>query len=125
MEKIKYYGKDGLVAELESDEYALYALSKVLAEKLKEKMTARKAFVFALELYDMVFDCDENLVEESDMHELAAYFMMKNKIKSVEDALKDADDNIKSKLNIPGIDKDGILIAFAYYSIITHINELD
>ena len=124
MEKIKYYGKEGLIAELEPYEYSLYALSKVLAEKLKEKITTRKAFVLALELYDVVFDCDENLVEESDMYELAAYFMMKDKIKSVKDALDDADDNIKSKVNVPGMDKNGILIAFAYSSISNSINNI-
>ena len=81
---------------------------------------------FALELYDIVFDCDENLVEESDMYELAAYFMMKKKIKSLEDKLNDADDNIKSIVNVTGLGKDGILIAFAYSSIRNSIiNELN
>lgn len=125
VDKIKYYGKEGLIAELEPDEYAVYALSNVIAEKLKEKITTRKAFVLALELYDVVFDCDESLVEESDMHELAAYFMMKDKIKSVEDALEDADDNIKSKVDESCMDKNSIIIAYAYFSIRNFINDLD
>ena len=128
MEKIKYYDEDGLVSELESDDYAVYALSKVLAVQLREKVSEKEAFIsLALLIKEVEVDLDNNLLSKSDTYELVTYLMMKYKIHRMEDSCDEVDVHKKDSLDIK-IDNEQLFIATAYvsaYGFIKHWNQPD
>lgn len=125
MEKIKFYGEDGLIAELEPNDYTLRMLARVLASQLKEKMTFKEAFLMALCLEEG-YDGEKDLLEGVDMYELTAYLAIKLKVKSLREAWDENDDGmLKMALNAFGAEKEQILIAIAYVSMCGLINDWD
>lgn len=125
MEKIKFYGEDGLIAELEPNDYTLRMLARVLASQLKEKITFKEAFLMALRLEEG-YDGEKDLLEGVDMYELVAYFAIKLKVKSLREAWdENADEGLRRALNVFGAEKEQILIAVAYVSMCGFINDWD
>ena len=122
MEKIKYYGKDRLVVDMEPNDYALYSLSKILASKLCDKIDINKAFFMAINMVaNYANDVDKQLLGDADMYDIVAYFTMKHKIALLEDAWEDMEENTE-RLKA---DKEEILTALAYVTVSGFINELD
>ena len=114
MEKIKYYGPEGYVDEYEPNDYVVHAMSKALAEQLKEKITYKEAWLLMLSLSTDVYDSDKDLMGGADVYEIVMYFTMKHKIASLSDAWDDMSEKLGDELKIFKADKEQMLIAIAY-----------
>lgn len=118
MEKIKYYGPKGYVNKYEPNDYVVRAMSKALAAQLKEKITPNEAWLLAMSLFADEYDGDKELMDCADAYEIVMYFTLKCKIESFSDAW----DDISEKFKRLKIDKEQLLIAFAYFACCGFIN---
>lgn len=125
MEKIKYYGANGYVDEYEPNDYVVHAMSKALAEQLKEKITYKEAWLLMLSLSADAYDGDKDLMGGVDAYEIVMYFTMKKKIASFSDAWDDMSEDIVNELKMFKADKEQMLIAIAYAACCGFINDWD
>lgn len=125
MEKIKYYGANGYVDEYEPNDYVVHAMSKALAEQLKEKITYKEAWLLMLSLSADAYDGDKDLMGGVDAYEIVMYFTMKKKIASFSDAWDDMSEDIVNELKMFKADKEQMLIAIAYAVCCGFINDWD
>lgn len=114
MEKIKYYGAEGYVDEYEPNDYVVHAMSKALAEQLKEKITYKEAWLLMLSLSGGAYDGEKDLMGGADAYENVMYFTMKHKIASLSDAWDDMSEKLGDELKMFKADKEQMLIAIAY-----------
>lgn len=114
MEKIKYYAENGYVDEYEPNDYVVHAMSKALAEQLKEKITYKEAWLLMLSLSDGVYDGEKDLMGGADVYEIVMYFTMKKKIVSLSYAWDDMSEKLGDELKMFKADKEHMLIAIAY-----------
>ena len=125
MEKIKYYDKNGYVNEYEPNDYVVHAMSKALAEQLKEKITHKEAWLLAMSLSAEAYEGEEDLMGSADAYEIVMYFTMKCKIASLGDAWDDMNEKLGNELKMFKADKEHMLIAIAYAACCGFINELN
>ncbi len=125
MEKIKYYGAEGYVDEYEPNDYVVHAMSKALAEQLKEKITYKEAWLLMLSLSADAYDGDKDLMGGADAYEIVMYFTMKKKIESLSDAWDDMSEKLGDELKSFKADKEQMLIAIAYAACCGFINNWD
>lgn len=114
MKKIKYYDKNGYVDEYEPNDYVVHAMSKALAEQLKEKITNKEAWLLAMSLSAEAYEGDKDLMGGADAYEIVMYFTMKCKIASLGDAWDDMSEKLGDELKMFKADKEQMLIAIAY-----------
>lgn len=125
MEKIKYYDKNGYVNEYEPNDYVVHAMSKALAEQLKEKITHKEAWLFAMSLSAEAYEGEEDLMGSADAYEIVMYFTMKCKIASLGDAWDDMNEKLGNELKMFKADKEQMLIAIAYAACCGFIKDWD
>lgn len=125
MEKIKYYGAEGYVDEYEPNDYVVHAMSKALAEQLKEKITYKEAWLLMLSLSSGAYDGEKDLMGGADAYESVMYFTMKHKIASLSDAWDDMSEKLGDELKMFKADNEQMLIAIAYAACCGFIKDWD
>ena len=125
MEKIKYYDKNGYVDEYEPNDYVVHAMSKALAEQLKEKITHKEAWLLAMSLSAEAYEGEKDLMGSVDAYEIVMYFTMKRKIASLGDAWDEMSESLGNELKMFKADKEQMLIAIAYAACCGFIKNWD
>ena len=125
MGKIKYEGAEGYVDEYEPNDYVVHAMSKALAEQLKEKITYKEAWLLMLTLSGDAYDGEKDLMGGADAYEIVMYFTMKHKIASLSDAWDDMLEKLGDESKMFKADKEQMLIAIAYAACCGFIKDWD
>lgn len=123
--KVKVYNSVGLVCDMEPNDYALHALSKVLATQIRKKMSYKEALTIAVMLSDGAYEGEEDLYAKDNMYEIVAYFAMKHKIKAIDEALGKTKSLLEDILHALGVDKEQLIIGIAYLEMCGFINDWD